>query len=55
MFLITPLKVGIDLLEMFKTTFINLHYMAAGFINGDISQIYMEIILFIVTIMRIKM
>lgn len=35
-------KVGIDLLEMFKTTFINLHYMAAGFINGDISQIYME-------------
>lgn len=31
-------KVGIDLLEMFKTTFINLHYMAAGFINGDISQ-----------------
>ena len=35
-------KVGIDLLEMFKTTFINLHYMAAGFINGDLSQIYME-------------
>ena len=35
-------KVGIDLLEMFNTTFINLHYMAAGFINGDISQIYME-------------
>lgn len=35
-------NVGIKSLVMRYTTFINLHYMAAGFINGDISQIDME-------------
>lgn len=35
-------NVGIKSLVMRYTTFINLHYMAAGFINGDISQIDMK-------------
>lgn len=35
-------NVGIKSLVMRYTTFINLHYMVAGFINGDISQIDMK-------------